>query len=255
MTIIDSKAIQEEIKKSYEELPEPPETVPMEAIIDKIKEKIRKTLALNPRAKILFDSFLGTPADFNPILEFLGTPDYLCYLDASEAAWKKRWLVRNELEEWTEALDEEVANYPDNSQQIVEFFEQKYAGVPADRFWFITINASQTEAGTIDDIKNTFAPKVILLVHDKRFVTDTPCSNLAIKYNLLYLNAFQLIREEIRKQTPLAAKLLASKKPKSINTFDIENDEFEEAKYSAVHFDFSLVLSLIKRTIQQNRTT
>lgn len=58
-----------------------------------------------------------------------------------------------------------------------------------------------------------------------------------------------MIRDEIRKQTPLAAKLQASRKPKSINTFDIENDEFEEAKYSAVHFDFSLVLQLVKRTI------
>lgn len=37
MFVIDSKAIQEEIKKSYEELPEPPETVPVEAIAEKIQ--------------------------------------------------------------------------------------------------------------------------------------------------------------------------------------------------------------------------
>jgi len=59
MTIIDPKLIHDEIKKSYEELPEPPETVPGEAISDKIKEKIKKTLAINPRAKILFDSLHG----------------------------------------------------------------------------------------------------------------------------------------------------------------------------------------------------
>ena len=41
MTIIDHKAIHDDIKKSYEELPEPPETVPMEAITEKIKEKIK----------------------------------------------------------------------------------------------------------------------------------------------------------------------------------------------------------------------
>ena len=130
MTIIDPKLIHDEIKKSYEELPEPPETVPGEAISDKIKEKIKKTLAANPRAKILFDSLHGNQADFDSILDFLGIPDYLVYLDASEAARKKRWLVRNELEEWTEALDEEVANYPDNSQLLYEHIENKYAGVP-----------------------------------------------------------------------------------------------------------------------------
>lgn len=44
MTIIDSKLIHDEIKKSYEELPEPPENVPTDAIIEKIKERITKTL-------------------------------------------------------------------------------------------------------------------------------------------------------------------------------------------------------------------
>ena len=36
--VIDSKAIQEEIKKSYEELPDPPESVPVSAVIDVIKK-------------------------------------------------------------------------------------------------------------------------------------------------------------------------------------------------------------------------
>lgn len=115
MFIIDSKAIHDDIKKSYEELPEPPESVPNEAITDKIKDTVKRQLALNPKTKFLFDSLHGTPNDFDQVLNFMGTPDYLVYLDASEAARKKRWLVKNEQEEWTEAMDEEVANYPDNS--------------------------------------------------------------------------------------------------------------------------------------------
>ena len=86
MFIIDPKAIQEEIKKTYEEMPEPPEFVPMEAITEKIKEMVRKQLAINPKTKFLFDSLYGTPADYNQILDFLGIPDYFVYLDASEAA-------------------------------------------------------------------------------------------------------------------------------------------------------------------------
>lgn len=115
MTVIDHKAIHDEIKKTYEELPEPPETVPMEAITDKIKEKIKHQLAVNPKSRFLFDSLHGGVPEFNDVTDFLGIPDYLVYLDASDAVRKKRWLVRNELEEWTEALDEETANYPDNS--------------------------------------------------------------------------------------------------------------------------------------------
>ncbi len=37
--------------------------------------------------------------------------------------------------------------------------------------------------------------------------------------------------------------------------FDIENDEFQEMQYSAVHFDSRLVLQLIKQTIGANRTS
>lgn len=129
----------------------------------------------------------------------MGVPDYFIYLDATIAARKKRWLVRNELEEWTEALDEEVANYPDSSLSVFSHIGDKYADVPQDRFKIYRINSSQTEAGTFEEIHSYFAPKVILLIHDKRFVTDTPCSNLAIKYNLLYINAYQLIRDEFKK--------------------------------------------------------
>lgn len=37
--------------------------------------------------------------------------------------------------------------------------------------------------------------------------------------------------------------------------YDIENDEFEEIKYSAAHYDMKLVLQLIKNTIAANRTS
>jgi hypothetical protein len=74
----------------------------------------------------------------------MGTPDYILYLDASIEARKKRWLVRNELEEWTEALDEETAAYPDNSWMLFDFIRSKHGDVSSDRFRVIQINSSQT---------------------------------------------------------------------------------------------------------------
>jgi hypothetical protein len=37
--------------------------------------------------------------------------------------------------------------------------------------------------------------------------------------------------------------------------YDIDNDEFEEAEYSAAHFPSDLVLKLIGQTISTNRTS
>lgn len=59
MTLIDHKAIHDDIKKTYEELPEPPEFVPIDAIIDKIKEKVHQVRATDPERKFIFDSLPG----------------------------------------------------------------------------------------------------------------------------------------------------------------------------------------------------
>ena len=39
---------------------------------------------------------------------------------------------------------------------------------------------------------------------------DTSCANLAIKYNMLYVSVFQLIKEHIEKQTPIGKALAKS---------------------------------------------
>ena len=52
-------------------------------------------------------------------------------------------------------------------------------------------------------MRSKFSAKVILVNHEKRIEVDTACSNLAIKYNLLYLSVYQLIRKEILAETEL----------------------------------------------------
>lgn len=72
----------------------------------------------------------------------MGIPDFALFLKASVDARKKRWLVRNELEEWSEALDEETANYPDNCDAVLDIISESCASVPEDRFMLYEINAS-----------------------------------------------------------------------------------------------------------------
>jgi len=91
--------------------------------------------------------------------------------------------------------------------------------------------------------------------HEKRLQVDTPCSNLAIKYNLLYISVYQLIKQHIEKKTPLGLQLMAKKKPRNIRLQTQLKDDFNEIDYSAVHFDLDLVVQLIKETVDQVRTS
>jgi hypothetical protein len=106
-------------------------------------------------------------------------------------------------------------------------------------------------------LRNVFGYKVVIVNHEKRLPVDTACSNLAIKYNMLYLSVYQLIRMHVKKQTPIGKLLAASKKPKALNEkvklVDGIRDEFEEEVYSAVHYDMDLVMSMVQTTISEKR--
>ena len=82
------------------------------------------------------------------MLDFMGIPDNVINLDADIEARKKRWMLKNEIEEWTDDLTEETNNYPDNSEALLTHIKSKYGEVPADRFKIVDINASGTQEET-----------------------------------------------------------------------------------------------------------
>lgn len=113
--------------------------------------------------------------------------------------------------------------------------------------------------GTSDDtqvaaLKKLLKPRVILVNHEKRLGVDTNCANLAIKFNMIYISVYQLIRQHIEGNTALGQQLAARRKPKQIALQTQSKDEFAEADYSAVHFDLDLVIELIQHTIADVRT-
>ena len=77
-------------------------------------------------------------------------------------------------------------------------------------------------------VRATFCAKVILVNHESRLAVDTACANLAIKYNMLYMSVYQLIKKEIEANTAVGQALAASKKLKMVN-LDASKDEFQEA--------------------------
>lgn len=96
---------------------------------------------------------------------------------------------------------------------------------------------------------------MILVNHEKRIDVDTACSNLAIKYNMLYMSVYQLIKQEIEAETALGKQLVQSKRQKAMDFGPtVKNDPFAENEFSAVHFDQTLVMQLVQQKIAAHRT-
>mmetsp|Transcript_7196 Transcript_7196/g.12137 ORF Transcript_7196/g.12137 Transcript_7196/m.12137 type:complete len:296 (-) Transcript_7196:59-946(-) len=103
-------------------------------------------------------------------------------------------------------------------------------------------------------IRSKFSPKVILVNHEKRLGVDTTCSNLAIKYNMIYISTYQVIKSHIESKTPWGERLLACRRERDIHLTSQVRDEFNENEYSPVHFDQLLVMELLQHTIATKRT-
>lgn len=104
------------------------------------------------------------------------------------------------------------------------------------------------------DLQNRFAPKVILINHEKELPVDNACANLAIKYNMIYLSAYQVIKDHITRNTEQGKVLMKTMKNRDVIPALQVNDEFQEEFYSPVHFDPEPVKRLIADTIAEVRT-
>jgi hypothetical protein len=61
------------------------------------------------------------------------------------------------------------------------------------------LDTEKSLESTLEDLRSHFCAKVILINHENRLQVDTACANLAIKYNMLYVSVFQLIKEHTEK--------------------------------------------------------
>jgi len=87
----------------------------------------------------------------------------------------------------------------------------------ADRISTFNINTDDSLEKTNKELANNFLPKVLLVNHEKRLGIDTTCANLAIKYNMIYISAYQIIKHHIEGNTDWGKKLLAGKRTKEIS--------------------------------------
>ena len=185
----------------------------------------------------------------------IGAPSFLVVCSAGEKDIEKRYAEKNELDAATE---EDQAMLKEKSAAAVEDVSKLKAcwGDMMSRVKEINLDTSCSKESLTEEIRGRFCAKVILVNHEKRIEVDVACSNIAIKFNMLYLSVYQMIKAEIEAESDLGRSLEMSRREKGLDFGPTAKsvDPFDEARFSAVHYDPTLVMSLVQSKIAENRT-
>lgn len=193
-------------------------------------------------------------ADF--LVKNLSAPSYMinCTADAKEI--EKRFKEKNEIaedlgEDDQNMLKEKAAQATEDCQRLRQCWSDIMGRVKV-----IDMETDCSKESLVEEIRSKFCAKVILVNHEKRIEVDTACSNLAIKYNMMYISVYQLIKNEISAETELGRALADSRRQKGLDFGPVAKsvDPFSEAEFSAVHFEPTLVMQLVQQKIAENRT-
>lgn len=156
-------------------------------------------------------------ANANFLLSNLGAPSYMITCQADKADIESRFKEKNEIAD--DLPEEEKNNLNEKRQQAEEDIERYRScwGEVINRIKQIKLDTGCTKETLVAEIRSQFSCKVILVNHEKRIHVDTACSNLAIKFNMLYMSVYQLIKNEIKAETALGRALAQSKREKQID--------------------------------------
>ena len=258
--VLDLKVIAEDIAKALggDEAEEAP-AVTAADVQKKVLEDIEADKAAGEKYFYLFDGryhdTVEQMADF--LVSSLGAPAHIIMCKAEEKELVERKKLQLGMDEGD--LGEEDAQALKDSTAAaaadIATLKAHLANV-LSRVNQIEFDTACSKENLTAQIRAQFSSKVILVNHEKRIDVDTCCSNLAIKYNMLYMSVYQLIREEITAETELGRDLLQSYREKALNfgSTALLLDPFQEERYSAVHYDMTLVMQLLQQKIAEART-
>jgi adenylate kinase family enzyme len=198
-TILDMKKITDKVRTQLGTDDEPFEG---EVPIAKVEEYIAKTIqAAGPGSKFLFDSYTHpTDEGFLAFISKFGSPSFVIILTADEQFIKERWMKRNEVEDFPEDQLETLKADSNTNKARRQFLLNTFEATPG-RVSIISLNTSTSIESTMKELQNKVSPKVVLVNHEKKLPVDTTCTNLAIKYNMIYISAYQVIKNHIEQGT------------------------------------------------------
>lgn len=258
--ILNMNAISDECKKRLGTDDEPFEgDVPISEVEKDCIAIVNKDKAAGQQYTYIFDGYLQKSAE-QFVLWFsgaFGNPSFHLSLIVDKAIIEERYKKKNEVEaeELNEDQQAEIKAGEKAADAEAKSYALAYAQIGEPRM--ITVNTDASLESTLERLRSDFCAKIILVNHENKLEVDTACSNLAIKYNMLYLSVYQLIKDHVEKSTKLGQALVASCKPKNLKkgrTID-QSEKSDEFEFSAVHFDLPIVMQVIKETIQAKRTT
>lgn len=177
--------------------------VPIHKVEEAILEIVSQDRAANKKYTYLFDSWLHkTTIEFiNAMHQEFGLPTFSIHCDCSAKVVIDRHKKKNEIDG---DLGEEAIAEIDESGKKAQATRAEVEQVFIDaniKHKLINISTDGSLETTLNGLKKQFSAKVIIVNHEKRLDVDTTCSNLAIKYNMLYLSVYQLIKQQITTNT------------------------------------------------------
>lgn len=191
--IIDMKAIAEAIRPRLENEGEPFEGNIPDAEVEKdVLAIIEADKTAGEKFFYLIDGqhheTIEAAATF--LASNLGTPSCIITCTADIKEIEQRYKDKNEIaedlgEEDAQALKDKAAAAAEDGQKLVACWSDIIARVEQ-----ITFKTDVSKEAMTADVRSKFCAKVILVNHEKRIEVDTACSNLAIKYNMLYMSVY-----------------------------------------------------------------
>ena len=255
--LIDMKAISELVRDGMKnEEGEPFEgDIPVKSVEDEVVKIVEQHQAAPGKKKYLFDGFIHKePQEFIKFLSKFGMPSFILKLKSSDKFLKERFCKKNEVEEFPEDQIEVFKELQEVDVKAKKAFDDGFLAF-AGRCSMLDLNTDNSLETTSKQLMSLFAPQIILVNHEKSLDIDTVSSNLAIKYNMIYVSAYQVIAEHIKNNTKWGQLLMASKRTNEPIKFDEGvSDSFNEAEYCVSLYDQKLVLDLMRATIQEKRT-
>ena len=225
-TVIDMKAISDVVREGMRN--EDGEAfegeVPVRSVEEEVIKIINKSKSGAQRVKFLFDGFIhGDAKAFVAFLDQFGVPSFVACLKASDQYLKERHCKKAEIEEYPEDALEGFKEQGEAAAAAKEAVSAAYAQFP-DRCNIFEVDTGSSLETTTTRILSSFAPQVILVNHEKRLAIDTPCANLAIKYNMIYISAYQVIAEHVKNNTSWGKQLATTKRDKELKLSKDEED-------------------------------
>jgi len=231
--------------------------VPAEKIEECVLEEVNGDRARGERWTYIFDGFTHkTATEFlNFAQNQFGNCKMFVNCDCSNAAVTERYKKKNEID--GDLGEEQAAELADAAKAAdAQLAEIKAACPDAD---CRNVKTDVSLESLASNLAKCFKAKVLLVNHEKRLSVDAQCANLATKFNMLYISVYQLIKQHCEQSTEWGKKLEASRKDRELSSAVVMaegiKDEFDEAKYSAVHFDMACVVALINHTVSCMRST